>query len=185
MDECIARITPYTLVGHARLERMWSLASSVRDLPGDALEVGVWRGGVSRLIAEASGKMIWAADTFSGVVKAGEHDTTYHGGEHADTSRSIAESILNGCDYRILEGVYPDEVRVTCPLAFVHIDVDVHDSARDVFEQVWPLVVPGGIVVFDDCHNPHTPGIKRFVDTLQGVQTLHDDAEGQAYVVKC
>jgi O-methyltransferase len=52
-----------------------------------------------------------------------------------------------------------------------HCDVDVYQSAKDVFDWVWPRLAPGGVIVFDDYGFPACPGVTKFVDE----QRLLDD----------
>ncbi len=151
------RIRSHTLVDQARLYELWELLPQVDHIPGDILEVGVWRGGSGALLGlRSSGRTLFLADTFTGVAKAGVHDTYYTGGEHADTSLDRVESFLHSLslrNYELLPGVFPDETAhriADRTFAFCHIDVDVYESAEDVFHWVWPRIPPGGIVVFDD-----------------------------------
>lgn len=51
-----------------------------------------------------------------------------------------------------------------------HIDVDVYDSARDVFDWAWSRVVAGGVIVFDDFGFHNCEGVTRFV-----TETGHQD----------
>ena len=156
-----ASIRDNTLVDTYRCYSLWQLSRQVGNLAGDVLEVGVWRGGTGALLrqalAGANDVKIWLADTFRGVVKAGPRDDYYKGGEHANTSRTIVESLLaslgDGAETQILEGIFPDETGdeiADIRFRFCHIDVDVYQSALDVLEWVWPRLTVGGIVVFDD-----------------------------------
>ena len=45
-----------------------------------------------------------------------------------------------------------------------HIDVDVYESAKDAVEWIWPRMVKGGILVYDDFGFIDTPGITKFVE---------------------
>ena len=67
------------------------------NVQGSILEVGVWRGGTGAILtkaAQANGKKVFLADTFEGVVKAGSKDTSYKGGEHADTSEAMVKHLM-------------------------------------------------------------------------------------------
>ncbi len=85
---------------------------------------------------------LFLADTFAGVVKAGELDATYRGGEHNDTSVELVETLLrtNGVEnYLILQGIFPEASGAEvddCAIRLAHIDVDVYESAKDAFEWV-------------------------------------------------
>ena len=171
-----------TLVDLYRCYELWNLVIDTKEIVGDILEVGVWRGGTGALMAAAtmqtnSPSMVYLADTFSGVVKAGEMDTLYRGGEHADTSESSVIQLLAdvGADnYQLLKGVFPDDV-LTLPninqlkLRFCHIDVDVYQSGLDVFQYIWPLMSSGGIVVFDDYGFWGCEGITNLCNELKPV----------------
>jgi O-methyltransferase len=129
-------------------------------LKGDIVEVGVWRGGTGALLAKAaesySNCKVYLADTFTGVVKASSQDTTYKGGEHADTSIEMVEKLLADLHVNntvLLQGIFPNEVHLNNAqpaIRLCHIDVDTYASAKDIFDYIWPYIVPGGCVVFDD-----------------------------------
>ena len=151
----------YTLCDVLRLHELWSLVRQSTKLPaGDYVEVGVWRGGSGLVIAEAkkifqTGGRLVLADTFEGVVKASQADMSYVGREHADTSEAIVQELLarhGHHDVMLLKGIFPDETgeRVDGRLRFVHVDVDVYQSARDIVEWCFDRLVPGGLLVFDD-----------------------------------
>ncbi len=163
------RIVGHTKVDIYRCYELWCLAGQAAKLPGDVLEVGVWRGGTGALLAARvagragayngngfAAKRVFLADTFTGVVKAGVRDAYYRGGEHADTSPGRVAVLMEelGLDNtELLCGVFPEDTgeRVRSRrFSLVHIDVDVYQSARDAVDWVWPRLVLGGTVVYDD-----------------------------------
>lgn len=167
----------HTLVDVYRCYELWSLVRCQREVPGDILEVGTWRGGTGSLLCgacaqESVKRTVFLCDTFKGVVKAGDKDTSYKGGEHADASRDIVEAFLTKlglANARILTGVFPDETGSEIAdrhFALCHIDVDVYASARDVFDWVAPRLSRFGIVVFDDYGFLGCEGITRLVQEL-------------------
>lgn len=190
-------IKTHTLVDMYRCYDLWCLIRQVASLQGDVLEVGVWRGGTGCLLGLAmkdagiDGKL-YLADTFSGVVKAGQADATYKGGEHADTGPDTVKSLLtaNHVDnYAILTGIFPDETANQIgegQIRFCHIDVDVYQSAKDVFDWVWPRMPVGGIVVFDDYGFATCSGVTKFVNEQSGrgdIVLMHN-LNGHAVLVK-
>lgn len=164
----------HTLVDQYRCYELWSIASNLRKLEGDIIEVGVWRGGSGAILAKAAGEYstVYLCDTFEGVVKAGEKDYVYKGGEHSDTAIEIVEELtrqLKISNVVIVKGIFPEEseneVR-SKKFKICHIDVDVYDSAKDVFQWVWPKLVRGGIVVFDDYGFAACEGITTLVNEI-------------------
>jgi len=198
-DQILRRVAPNTLVDHMRLYELWMLAGQVAQLDGDYLEVGVWRGGSAALVATrlrstgAADRAIVLCDTFTGVALAGEFDPSYEGGEHADTSVEIVTSLFDSCGLPAPEievGIFPRDTMHVLEhrtFAFVHIDVDVYDSAIEATRAVWPHVSHGGFVVFDDYGIVTTQGVRRAVDeladSLPGCLRIHN-LNGHGILIK-
>lgn len=195
---CHGAVKQNTLIDIQRLWQLWSLAGeAAKSSDGAVVEVGTWRGGSGCLLAkrwQLLGKTspVYLCDTFQGVVKVGEKDTFYKGHEHADTSREIVEQLIEKMhlgNIKILQGVFPDDTgnaMMARELAFCHIDVDVYQSAKDIFFFLWPRVAHGGIVVFDDYGFATTEGIRTLLDELRGRKDLIFFAglSGQGMLIK-
>ena len=173
------QIAENTYVDIYRCYELWDLVGQTAHLAeGDILEVGVWRGGTGVLMAARSaqdgGGTVFLADTFTGVVNAGEHDSAYVGGEHADTSVAEVSNLarrVGAHNVQILEGIFPgDTARAIDDRRFrlCHIDVDVYESAAQAFDWVWPRLVPGGVVIFDDYGFYSCGGVTRLVNEMRG-----------------
>ena len=75
------------------------------------------RGGTAIIISKSANihspnSNIYLCDTFEGVVKAGEHDNRYVGGEHADTSEESVQKLINKFSLnntQLLKGIFPDD----------------------------------------------------------------------------
>jgi O-methyltransferase len=199
-DEFVAAyraVRKYTLVDIWRCHELWSLVGELREVPGAIVEVGVWRGGSGALMATKAAAVgiedtVYLCDTWEGVVKTGEVDTYYRDGKHDDSSREIVVALVRrlGLDnVELLQGVFPDETgdRVADEaLRLVHIDVDVYQSAKDVFDWAWDRLSPSGIAVFDDYGFPGCPGVTKFVNEQRGRDdrlVLHN-LNGHGIVVK-
>jgi O-methyltransferase len=186
-----------TLVGLYRLHELWNLVEQCVRLPGDLIEVGVWRGGTGCLMARraqllGSTATVFLCDSFRGVVKTSESDSRYRGGEHADTSVSLVQKLISDLglsNTEILEGVFPEETGARVAdrqFVFCHIDVDVYQSGLDVIEWVWPRMPVGAVVVYDDYGFEGCDGVTRLVNErigLPGTLTIHN-LNGHAVVVK-
>ena len=144
-------------------EVLWNFIKRNRHIKGDILEVGVWKGGTGSILAKAtelfSTGTVYLADTFTGVVKASVNDSIYKGGEHSDTSILIVNSLLSKLkiyNTNILNGIFPDEINfesINQPdvkIKLCHIDVDTYTSAKDIVNYIWPKIVKGGAIIFDD-----------------------------------
>ncbi len=196
-NEAYKIIKKYTLVDKLRCYELWQLVKETAKLDGALIEVGAWRGGSGALIAKQAKlcgikDIVYLCDTFTGVVKAGERDSNYKGGEHADTSKQDVEEVLGKLmldNTLILVGIFPEETSkfITDNIfRFCHIDVDVYQSAKDSLECVWPKLVTGGIVVFDDYGFQFSDGVTQFVNEERNKKdrlVIHN-LNGHAILVK-
>ena len=171
-----------TLVENYRCYELFQLVREVSRLPGDILEVGVWQGGTGVVLATAAKRWkpearVWLCDTFTGVVKAGERDSQYVGGEHADTSIEIVNDLVARAqldNVMILEGIFPEETAAqidAAHIALCHVDVDVYESAAEIVRWVEPRMVSGACLVFDDYGYSSCRGITKLVDELRDAGT--------------
>ena len=163
-----------TLVDIYRCYELWQISNRLKNMDAAIIEVGVWRGGTAALLAKANNNNspVYLCDTFEGVAKAGEKDNQYKGGEHADTSIETVEKLMKQLDisgYHILKGIFPDinaDKVEDQKFKICHIDVDVYDSAKDIFNWVWQRMMVGGVVVFDDYGFAACAGITQLVNEL-------------------
>jgi len=192
-----AAIRDNTLVDLYRCWELWHLLGQTRDLPGDVLEVGAWRGGTGCLLGRRAallglGCAVHLCDTFTGVVKSGEADACYSDGEHAETSVPVVESLARSMGLENLAvhvGVFPEDTGAALAdrgFRFCHIDVDVYRSGKDVLEWVWPRLATGGVVVFDDFGFASTTGIRKLVHEVEDLpgRVCLQNLNGHAVLVK-
>lgn len=194
-------IKPNTLVDLYRCYELWQLVGQTEknSESGDYLEVGSWQGGTSGIIASRlkllhSTANLFIADTFEGVVKTTGKDNYYQGGEHADTSEIIVLNLLKEKlhlkNFSILKGMFPDQTAHLIPsgqrFKFCHIDVDVYQGAKEITEWIWPNLIVGGIIVYDDYGFVTTSGVTSYVEEIRdkkGCVVLHN-LNGHAIIIK-
>jgi O-methyltransferase len=168
-----AAVEAHTLVDIYRCWELYSLAKQMQRLSGVYVEVGVWRGGTGAVLASAApGKKVYLADTFRGVVKAGKNDPRYRGGEHADTSRLVVESLMQDLSLNnteVIEGVFPEDTLHLVPknISLLHIDVDVYESCVDIVRECKQFMCRGGAIVFDDYGFFGCEGVTKYCDMLR------------------
>jgi O-methyltransferase len=195
--ETLSKIEGFTLVDEMRLYELWHLTAELATVPGDILEVGVWRGGSGCLMASQSARSgsdatVYLCDTFSGVVKAGDTDPIYEGGEHGDTSPALVRALAAsmGLDnVEVLVGTFPDESGDAVEarrFKLVHLDVDVYEGTKDAATWVWPRLVEGGVIVVDDYGGDGMDGVRHAVDEFAdqfSCRMIHN-LNGHAILVK-
>ncbi len=187
----------YTLVDKHRCFGLWQLVAEAAKLRGAIVEVGTWRGGSGALIAKRAALVgikdtVYMCDTFKGIVKAGKRDPFWKNGNLSDTSeRTVMKVVrmLGLSNVKLLKGVFPDETgRQLAGRRFrlCHIDVDTYQSAKEAAEWLWPKLVIGGIMVFDDYGGASSSGVTAYVNERRGskdVLFVHK-LNGHAIIVK-
>jgi O-methyltransferase len=188
----------HTLVDMYRLWELWKLTEQVSKLTGDIIEVGTYKGGSGATIALKAkhccpDSQVYLCDTFQGIVKCGENETAEcMDGQHKSTIEDVL-SVLVKCGVpgtHVLAGIFPEETEHLIPQDTVfklcHIDVDVYQSAVDVFNWVWPRLVTHGIVVFDDYGFKDCDGVTKFVEDMALDTDKHfiHNINGHAIIIK-
>jgi O-methyltransferase len=140
---------PGSAMGHHSVEHTLRLAETAPA--GCFVEVGVWRGGAAYHFAKMArerGEQIHLFDTFTGIPHELPDDSN-RVGDFSDTSAEAVRALIPDAVMHV--GVFPDTMpKDMPPIAFIHCDCDQYNSVRAVIEHLWPLVVPGGIMVMDD-----------------------------------
>ena len=172
-----------SIIAQSNIDEMLKL---VRNLPaGSICEIGVFHGGsASHLyqVAQEQGRELHLFDTFSG--------TPYHI-EQLDKHKIDSEFAAPEAPEKIRQmmpeaklhiGIYPETHPVGLKdIAFIHCDCDQYLSYIAVIRHMWPLVVPNGVLLFDDY--PYLGGAKKAVE-----ENFHQidlqKCGGRYYVVK-
>jgi hypothetical protein len=133
----------------------------VASVPGDFIEIGVWRGSAfSKTLpaAEKQGKTAHAMDSFQGMAPPGEYDWRPEGqfsvgGVEGFKRILLDEHGISSDRYKTWPGFIPD-VLATVPAAlrfsFALLDVDNYEPTVDALAWLWPRMNVGGIVALDD-----------------------------------
>jgi O-methyltransferase len=165
---------PSTIVSTPSCYTLWTLARQAAHLQGDFVECGVYKGGSARLLAEAVRavgvqKRIHLFDTFQGMPTTSTADL-HQQGDFADTSVQAVQAVLRSFPNVMLHpGHIPEtfrEIESMSSIALAHIDVDIFQSVIDCCEFVYPRVVSGGFIIFDDYGYPSCPGARQAVDSF-------------------
>ncbi|MCX6608821.1 MAG: class I SAM-dependent methyltransferase [Acidobacteria bacterium] len=147
---------------------LWA-ARQALAIPGDFVECGVNAGFVSSAILQSlpwtpSPRRFFLIDTFDGPAfhqyspaetVAGRphlaHASLAAGAYVTDLSR-VQANFAEWPQARIVPGTIPEILPSldTSEIAFVHIERNCALPEREAFAHFWPLLSPGGIILFDD-----------------------------------
>lgn len=160
-----------TMIGLKRLENLQHCVTEVirKNIPGDLIETGVWRGGASifmRAVLKAYGdqtRSVWLADSFQGLPKPDDRYPQDAGDRLSESSHVLGISLdqvkANFARYglldeqvRFLVGWFKDTLP-TAPirqLAVLRLDGDMYSSTMDALQSLYHRLSPGGYVIVDD-----------------------------------
>jgi hypothetical protein len=130
------------------------LVSALREVSvsGYYLEFGVYKGGSIRFLAKHLGaaQTVHGFDSFRGLQESWSGDSFSFDLEGRPPK--VPDNVI------LHQGFFADTLpgwleQNPGPAAFVHIDSDLYDPARCVFEYLEDRIVPGTIIVFDEYFN--------------------------------
>jgi O-methyltransferase len=189
-------IKHHTLCSRDRSYILWTTLRQALLLEGDVFESGVYRGGTALLAASTMAgfspplhKDLHSFRELRRHPETVEDVDRLRPGDFNTTSEARVAALLK--DFRfahIHAGFIPETFAglTLNKICWAHIDVDIYPSVRDCISYVYPKLVPGGFMVFDDYGFPSCPGARRAVD-----ETFEDLPEvpiclptGQCLIVK-
>ncbi len=141
-----------TAVGMETSREVLTVALRQTSVSGHYLEFGVYKGGSITFIANTVGssKPVHGFDSFLGLQEAWSGDS-FSFDLQGRAPKVPGNVVLN-------PGFFADTLPAWLeqnpgPAAFIHIDSDLYEPARCVFEHLEDRIVPGTIIVFDEYFN--------------------------------
>lgn len=146
---------------HWNLQTVLWGAQQARNLPGDFVELGVFRGHTTLFLAEylefgGWDKKWWLYDTFEGIpddqvdpgwelVNKGAYHDTFTFEEVRDRFAPFGNIVVTkGRVPEIFETVVPEAI------GFMHIDLNNSTAEIGALDALYERIIPGGVIVFDD-----------------------------------
>jgi O-methyltransferase len=170
-----------TMLGVRQLDQMQRCIADVleRNVPGDLLEAGVWRGGMTIFMRAAlkayenTDRQVWVVDSFEGLPSIDRKHDTFEWAK-GDMAVSLEDVQANFERYGLLDdqvnflkGYFCDTLpdpRIR-QLAVLRVDADLYSSTMDVLNTMYSALSPGGYAVFDDYQN--LPDCRRAIDEFR------------------
>ena len=152
---------------------------SKQNIPGDIVECGVWRGGSMFAAAKSLlrhndvDRTLWLYDTFEGMSEPTSADVDLRGLAAGDLMRrdepadrfgvwcvsrldevrqTLASSGYSKERINLVEGPVEKTLLTLRPskIALLRLDTDWYESTKCELEQLFPLLVEGGVLIIDD-----------------------------------
>lgn len=158
----------YTMIPEPVFLDNLALVKEHLAIEGDFVECGVWKGGMSGACAVLLGKdrQYHLYDSFEGLPEVKEIDGAAAKAWQTDTDSTSyldncsaeqrfaeqAMKISGATDVHIHKGWFEKTVphHPARPIAVLRLDGDWYESTMQCLEALFPMVVPGGIIIIDD-----------------------------------
>lgn len=173
-EQVFRQIEPHTLVSRDRCFVLWKTLQQAMRLRGDVIECGVFRGGTALLEAltirnqgRADTRQLHLFDSFEGMPKTTDGIDRFESGDFSTTSVEAVGRLFKPFSFVNLHvGYIPDTFAGLniSSIAWAHVDVDIYQSVRDCISFIYPRLVPGGYLIFDDYGFPSCASARRAVD---------------------
>ncbi|MCC6972931.1 MAG: class I SAM-dependent methyltransferase [Anaerolineae bacterium] len=174
-----------------RLIGFYQLMESLQEVPGAVVECGVGMGYTLVHLAALTSllkqpRQVFGFDSFEGFPAATVEDMgervnqagkKVSGWSH-NSPELVRQAILEleqsqpsyfahlSARLHLYQGYFDQNMPQHLPdqIAFLHVDADLYKSTKTVLDHGWSRVSPGGLIVFDEYHDPRWPGVKKAVD---------------------
>ncbi|HSE60883.1 MAG TPA: TylF/MycF/NovP-related O-methyltransferase [Candidatus Saccharimonadales bacterium] len=159
-----------------------------RGVVGDVVEFGCYVGTTSlfltRLLAEAPGKILHVYDSFAGLPPKHSADASpvgeqFKAGELVATKAQLIKNFRQANLQLpvIHKGWFETLTPADIPggIAFAFLDGDFYSSIMASLKLVWPRLQPGAVVVVDDYQTEALPGV---------AQALHEWSRDHSFTVR-
>jgi hypothetical protein len=175
--------TKTTMVFDFNFETVLRHYSKIKDINGDIVECGVWRGGFSIFLTHLfKHKKIWVIDSFKGFQPLDEANYIFLEERHTPDFTmtplgpigiSLEEVKQHFSNYGLenenrvnyLKG-FVNQTLPTAPIkniSLLRIDVDSYSATLEVLDNLYDKVTLGGYIIFDDSGLPESlEAIKTF-----------------------
>lgn len=145
----------------------WNLQTAVwavrgaRDVPGDFVELGVFKGHTTLFCADYVGfqdwpKQWWLYDTFEGIpedqVAAGWERVNQKLYTDKFSFEEVRDRFARFPNIKVIKGRVPEILQEGAPerIAFMHIDLNNAPAEIGALDALFDRVSPGGAILFDD-----------------------------------
>lgn len=169
----VYQMSERSLIDNIRLYILFQLVKYATNLgEGHGVEFGVYRGGsgllISKVLEKAKPSMILHLfDTFTGMPASDPMKDLHKEGDFSDVSFEDVSNFLSRCRNIVIhKGPFEETItQINIEnLCFAHVDCDIYKSVMDCCCFIYPRIIRGGVIVFDDYGRKSCPGAKIAVD---------------------
>ncbi len=191
--ETYEKVKPYTMTSSARVFALCDAVKYIHDknIEGDIVECGVWKGGSMMAVAETllrscdASRNLYLFDTFEGMSPPTDKDVDFWGKTaesllgHSDAkvadlfwcraTMELVKSAIDSVGYpsekiHLCKGMVEQTIPLSAPdkISLLRLDTDWYESTKHEMEHLFPRLSKGGVLIIDDYG--HWQGARKAVD---------------------
>lgn len=153
----------------------WANQVIDRNVEGDFVELGVFRGGTAKLLSlvmnwKKSNKTLHLYDSFEGLPELTDEDEPsgekcFKKGVFKVPQQQLSQTMGSLSNYFVYPGWFSETIPSKLPdkICYAHLDGDLYSSILESLEGVYPRLSSGAICVIDDYDNAGLPGVNQAV----------------------
>ena len=161
---------------YVRMRTLELICRELTSVPGEAAELGVYRGGFARCInALLPERTLYLFDTFEGF---DDREAAGYGVGFRDAHKNTGtEKVLCLMPHpekvRVRQGLFPATAEgLEESFALVSLDVDLEESTLEGLRWFYPRMSPGGYLLLHDGNSPKLPGVRRALERFRAEWTM-------------
>jgi O-methyltransferase len=148
---------------HERYYLLWSALKQAKDLPGNFVQCGVYKGEQAYFMAKETDRIVHLFDSFEGATEFDEFDNDFYKAMPFKCAVEDCEKTLAGfTNVSINVGRVPANFDKVGPISLLHIDLDLHLPTKISLENLWSKIVDNGIVMVDT-HDDVATGVTKAI----------------------
>jgi len=165
-------------------------ASQALFLPGDFVECGVNRGGISRAVMEyidfsSQDRQFFLLDTYKGSVDVAEPNQL----DYQECYEDVLKTFVPFPNARVIRGLVPSTLASVNSETICYLSIDMNNPEPEIaaLRFFWPRLVSGAVVLLDDyAYSEHYRSSKNAMDALGAELGFHvlTMPTGQGMIIK-
>lgn len=193
----------YTMIDEKTYINNLKIAEKAKNITGDIVECGVWRGGMIAGIAELLGptSKYFLYDSYEGLPDAKEIDGAlaldwqnnsdgehYHDNCKAEINFAKEAMTNTGVEFELIKGWFDSTVPQNKheKISLLRLDADWYDSTIICLKYLFPKVVSGGIIIIDDYYvwEGCSKAIHDYLSEIKSDCRIYQMDNKVAYIIK-
>ena len=148
---------------YVRLAALELLCRRLKDIPGAAAELGVYRGLFSRCINQLlPTRKLYLFDSFEGFSEDAQATESFQAAHRNTAIDKVLAIMPYPENITVKPGFFPESLDgLEARFCLVSLDVDFYQATLDGLRYFWPRLEQGGYLLLHDWGSPKLPGVAK------------------------